>query len=266
VTYERIKLNESKKRAQYIRELFEKNKLSINNLSHLGKLLSSIENIKNDETTESQIIKILDLNRLYDALIIIESQKIDMSMLKRLKKGKLDFNDHKNDDGKNILFELEIASLLINKGIKVKFEEPDITFEIDGKRIGIACKKVNSIKSLGKAISKGSKQNKGANVDYAIVAINIDNYHPVGFLLCMETRIKAMNFIHQKNEDFFKEQSKHINKYLNNNSLQSVFIDSRIKIDIAQEIPRFNNLKATSAIQSNIDKDINGRFKDLLVD
>lgn len=264
MTYEKTKLAESKKRAEWIRDLFKKNELTINNSSHLGKLLFSIENIKTDKVTESQTIKILDLNRLYSALTVMEIQEVDKSILKRLRKGKLDFDDPINDDGKNILFELEIATLFIEREIKVQFDEPDLIIELKDKKIGIACKKVNSIKGLDKAIKKGMKQNKIADVDYAIVAINIDNYHPVGHILCKETKEKAMDFIHERNEFFYKEQARHINKYLNDNSLQSVFIDSRIKTDITEESPRFNNLNATSAIQSNYDQIINNKIKVLL--
>jgi hypothetical protein len=75
-----------------------------------------------------------------------------------------------------------------------------------------------------------------------------------------------MDFVHERNEAFYKEQARHINKYLNDNSLQSVFIDSRIKTDIKEESPRFNNLNATSAIQSNYDQIINDKIKVLLGD
>ncbi|MGB6329361.1 MAG: hypothetical protein WBF48_10570 [Halarcobacter sp.] len=264
MTYEKTKLDQSKKRAEWIRDLFKKNELTINNSSYLGKLLISIENIETDKVTESQTINILDLNRLYSALIVMEWQEVDKSILKRLRKGKLDFNDPKNDDGKNILFELEIAALFIEKGIRVKFDEPDLIIEFEGKEIGIACKKVNSIKGLDKAIKKGMKQNKTSNVDYAVVAINIDNYHPVGHILCKETKERAMDFVHERNEAFYKKQARHINKYLKENSLQSLFIDSRIKTDITKESPRFNNLNATSAIQSNYDQIINNKIKVLL--
>ncbi|ABV67584.1 hypothetical protein Abu_1328 [Aliarcobacter butzleri RM4018] len=264
MTFENIKLEESKKRANYIKELFAQNKLKLNELSHLGKLLKTVENSEKGKSLE--LFDILDISRVYEALVVFETIGIEETILNRIRKGKLDFNNSSNDDGKNILFELEIAASFLKKGISVKFDEPDLIVELLGKKIGIACKKINSIKRIQQALSKGTKQNIEQKVDYAIVALNIDNYHPIGHLLVKRTRKDALDFIHKRNKNLYFEQKKEFNKYLNDGRLQSVFIDSRIKTDITDEAPRFNNLTMTTVIQSEKDELINQKIKEIFSD
>ena len=262
--FESIKLEESKKRANYIKELFAQNKFKLNESSHLGKLLKTVENSELGKVKSLELFDILDINRVYEALVVFETIGIEKTILSRIRKGKLDFNDSSDDDGKNILFELEIAASFLKKGILVKFEEPDLIVELLGKKIGIACKKINSIKRIQQALSKGAKQNKEQNVDYAIVALNIDNYHPIGHLLEKKTRNEALDFIHKRNKNLYFEQKKEFDKYLNNGRLQSVFIDSRIKTDILDEVPRFNNLTMTTGIQTKENRLINEKIKEIL--
>lgn len=261
--FENIKLEESKKRAEYITSLFENNKLKINESSPFGQLIKIVENVKKGEVKSLELFSILDLNRIYEALIVFESQGIEETILKRIKKGKLDFNNSNNDEGKNILFELEIAALFVKKGIPVKFSEPDLIIELFGKKIGIACKKIYSTKRIQQVLSKGQKQNKKQKVDYAIVALNVDNYHPIGHLLEKETKMEALDFIHERNKDIYNEQKRHIDKYLNDNRLQSVFIDSRIKTDIKEDL-KFINLSMTSVVQSGKDFLIDNKIKEVL--
>lgn len=263
--FESIKLEESKKRATYIKELFAQNKLKLNESSHLGKLLKTVENSELGKVKPLELFSILDINRVYEALVIFETTGIEKNILNRIRKGKLDFNDSSDDDGKNILFELEIAASFLKKRIPVKFEEPDLIVELLGKKIGIACKKINSIKRIQQALSKGTKQNIKQKVDYAIVALNIDNYHPIGHLLEKKTRNDALDFIHERNMELYFEQKKEFDKYLNDGRLQSVFIDSRIKTDITEETPRFNNLTMTTAIQSGKDKLINDKIQEIFI-
>lgn len=262
MTFTKTSFLDIKRKVAFIRELFETEDFKIKESSFLNKLLTSIESIS-DTVTEQEAIKSLDVNRLYEALIIVESFENKKSILKRISKGKLDFNDDKDDDGKNILFELEIAVALKNHGLDVKFGEPDLVVTIDDKLIGIACKKVYSIKNFQKLISKGVHQIKDNYFDYGIVAINIDNILPVGHLLNINSKIDASAEIHKINYSFYIKNHNYISKYLIDNRLQAVLINTSLKIDIKDETPRFNTLSETLICVSSkeTNKSLNNELK-----
>ncbi len=264
MTYTKTNSADSKLRVEYIRNLFEKEDLKIKELSYLNKLLTSVENMK-EKTSEIKVIDSLDVNRLYDALIALESLDSKKPTLNRLIKGRLNFNTIKNDDGKNILFELEVAATFKNKELNIEFEEPDLILKLGDKDIGIACKKIHSPKSFQKLITKGVSQIKKNGFDYGIVAINIDNFYPEGQLLCIDSKINASDVIHKKNLQFYEDQKRHILKYLKDNRLQAVLINSSIKIDIKEGSPRFNNLSQNLiCLGTEIEnKNLNDKLKEI---
>ncbi len=59
--FESIKLEESKKRANYIKELFAQNKFKLNESSHLGKLLKTVENSELGKVKSLELFDILDI-------------------------------------------------------------------------------------------------------------------------------------------------------------------------------------------------------------
>ena len=130
--FKSIKLEESKKRANYIKDLFAQNKFRLNESSHLGKLLKTVENSELGKIKPLELFDILDINRVYEALVVFETVGIERTILSRIRKGKLDFNDSSDDDGKNILFELEIATIIpITTAIPMSHKQPELLSELE---------------------------------------------------------------------------------------------------------------------------------------
>lgn len=83
-----------------------------------------------------------------------------------------------NDESRNIVFELALASYLYEKGLYVQYEkESDIYLEADNSRIAIECKRINGNprKSLKKLLRKAHKQllKRKEHIDFGIIAIDI---------------------------------------------------------------------------------------------
>ena len=59
---------------------------------------------------------------------------------------------------RNTQLHLYIAAVLIASGIRVEFEEPDLLAHIEGRIIGVAAKRITSLKQFEKRISEGEVQ------------------------------------------------------------------------------------------------------------
>jgi hypothetical protein len=84
-----------------------------------------------------------------------------------------------NDESRNTVFELAMASYIQEKGLSTQYEVGnDIYLETDGSRIGIECKRINGDprKSLKHLLRKAHKQllRRKEHIDFGVIAINVD--------------------------------------------------------------------------------------------
>ncbi len=98
---------------------------------------------------------------VYDALKTIKSNKLPRAKLKDILKGPFlpmdEDTEENNIHGRNTLFELLMASKLINAGIKVtEFDDVDFTFQ--KTKFNIQCKRLHSQKRIRDNIEKASSQ------------------------------------------------------------------------------------------------------------
>ena len=242
MTVEKINYKEIHNQVKYIQKIFDDNNVTINEQSYLFKLLQDTLETYSDSNTPFEIFNALYINRIYSALIHLESFENKNKYLKDLLNGTLDFMETTQSHSKNILFELEVAGSLRKIFKDTYLDEPDIVVPFENGNVGIACKKVISENNFEKQLSKGVKQIKDNDFLFGIVAINIDNLLPEKTILNTDTIIQASDILHEENMKFITKHSSKFSKYLRDNRIISVLVVSSTIADIKNGKPRFNNI------------------------
>ncbi len=229
-----------------IRKMFTEEAITINKSSFLNKLLEDVEKNYSKENNSIPIIfNAIHINRIHSALMELNGINNKHNYLKDLLKGNLDFHENKESHAKNILFELEVAVKLKPLNCNIYLQEPDIVIETKETKIAIACKKIVSEKNLKKLISKASKQIKKQNLDFAIIAINIDNLLPNNQILKAKNSEEASDILHNSIKIFIEKHHRHLNRKLGVHNVLGIYITASIITDLTDEIPRFNNHSQT---------------------
>jgi hypothetical protein len=82
-------------------------------------------------------------------------------------------DDDRNPRARNTQFELYVAATLIMGDVGVRLAEPDLRLEYFGEEVGIAAKRVRSLKQLIRRAKDGAEQLRRSGVR-GFVALNVD--------------------------------------------------------------------------------------------
>lgn len=226
---------------EYIEDLFNGSGIRVSSQHYLFKLLKEVKNNFAEYNLESTMIKALCVSRIFEAIKCLEYVENRKKYLNDLLNGSLEFLEHKTSHAKSIIFELEVFSHLKSIFNESYLDEPDVVVEINEAKIGIACKKITSEKSLQKALSKAVQQINDNSFEFGIVAINIDDLLPEYHLLNVDTFSNALEILYKHNQDFITRYEHHFRKYLSASRIVAVIVTTSILADINLETPRFNN-------------------------
>jgi len=96
-----------------------------------------------------------------------------VAKLEEMVTGTLLPGDDKNQHGRDMQFELYVATLFAMGGVPIRGEEPDLRFLLDGAERGLAVKRLKSAKKLAARVSDGAKQLQANGVD-GLVVVNVE--------------------------------------------------------------------------------------------
>lgn len=123
--------------------------------------------------------ELYELNRVRQALMQVDSQAY-LDTLKKITQGQPFRNAAKSDPGRDYLFEISIASRLLNAGHEVILNQlADVVTHVNGRKLYIEAKRIKSQGKLSKRISEANNQlrkritNDPSSKARGIVAINI---------------------------------------------------------------------------------------------
>ncbi len=123
--------------------------------------------------------ELFELNRVYKALMQVDSQSY-LDTLKRISQGQPFRHVAENDPGRDYLFEMSIASRLLNAGHEVDLNQiADIVAQVNGRKVYIEAKRIKSAAKLASRVSEANKQLKkrlaqdSSSTSRGIVAVNI---------------------------------------------------------------------------------------------
>lgn len=181
------------------------------------------------------------LDRIAAAVLSLRAVPERTKFLKALASGSLDLLQRKKSNAKDVLWELELWSILKHRSFDAVLEEPpDIVVNFDDSRIGIACKKLYSERHVQTVLSQAVAQLE-PHFDFGMVALNLDDLVPPNRILKMPTYETMSEYINALNTRFLQAHERHFRKYLGSGRLISAYISTSVLADVYRAPHRLNN-------------------------
>jgi hypothetical protein len=246
--FTRTSLPDLKADAIRIEELYNRHKVRLSRQSGLGKLIATVKAssdrwILNEESPNGMPdhFQSLHFGRVAEGLLTLGNVENPSEYLRRMLDGSLDFFERRKSVAKNTLWELSLFARLRARHQDVWLKDPpDICVQIGKTRVGIACKKVYSVKNLSKLLSEAVSQ-VGDESAFGVAALNIDEFIPGQHLLKKPTSSDAFETLRTIKDKFIAEQQGLFSRYLVPGRIIAVLVDITVLADIPGNNPRFNN-------------------------
>lgn len=241
---------EVKDRALQIRELFRRQSITFHATSAIEELLKDAEALEGNfiagksGASEFQILlNAAHLDRMVDALLLLEGDSNCRAYLNKLTSASLNFLGRTPSHAKDIFWEIELWAILKRNDPNVRLvDPPDIIIDTDDGPLAIACKKIYSRKNVARQLSSAVKQLKLFG-GIGIAAINIDDLVPGDSLLRSRTSAEMLKFIDAENIRFLSSFERPIRSYFENGRLSAVAICTSLLAEVTNDGTRFNNAK-----------------------
>ena len=239
-----------KDKATAIEQLYTDNSLPFPTTCDLARLVEDAKILSDswlgnsiEGTSNTRLFRAGCLDRIADAILPLADAPNREKYLTALTSGSLDFLQRDKSVAKDMLWELELWSVLRKRSLNATLcEPPDIVVALEDARVGIACKKLYSEKHVQNVLSQGVSQIAGT-FDFGIVAINLDDLIPPAQILRAPTQQAMGQCINDLNIAFLRKHQRHFRKYLASGRLLSAIVSTSILADVYAEGTRFNNAR-----------------------
>lgn len=242
-----------KGRAQDIERLYASAGVLLPTSSGLGKLIANAKTLSDrwlcnemEGITMVHAFYALHLQRVADAVLALVEVPTKERYLNSLTSGDIDFFSRGFSNAKDILWELELWSLLRERSASALLSDPpDIEVHFSDKKIGIACKKIYSENNVEKVLSQAVEQVED-DFDVGVVAINLDELVPGGTVLKVNTEQQMAVRLQQHCADFLGRHERHFRKYLSTGRLVAALVSVHVIADVAEWDVPFNNCRQST--------------------
>ena len=228
-----------------IEKLYEESNVPLAQTSKLARLIGAAKALSDawlmgqeGELSVDVLFRVTLLDRIADAVLPLRAVLDRTRFLTALTSGNLDLLQRKKSHAKNVLWELELWSILKRRDFDASLEEPPDIVVADSK-IGIACKKLYSDRHVQNILSQAVAQIE-PTFDFGIVAMNLDELVPPDQILRTPTQEAMSHCIDDLNSHFFNSHERHFRKYLGSGRLISAFISTGVLADVYRARTRLN--------------------------
>lgn len=235
-------------RAKEIAQVYADAAVPLPETSYLGRLVQNAtelwENLSLDyreRLNYKTFFQATHLDRIADAVLPLGGIANNVTYLKALLSGSLNFFAREPSRAKDIFWELEVWSRLLRRNADAHLEDPpDVVVNYDNFCIGIACKKLYSERHVQNVLSEAVRQIE-RDFDFGIVGLNLDDLLPGDVVLKRDsTNAVAEGLLHANNR-FLHNHERHFRKYLAKGRLISAIVSTSILADVPAERPQFRN-------------------------
>ncbi len=230
-----------------IENLYSRANLRIHRNHQLFSLLCDAKEVASvwargsfSETDVNQFFSTLHIERIYNAVRLLDQESNKYRYLKDLLNGSLNFFDRNKSHAKSILWELEVFTKIRKVITSTALEEPDVVVDMNQISIALPCKKIFSESGVPKVLSNAVSQIEERH-EFGIVAMNIDDLIPEKVLLKSRTFQEAGDRLHARNMEFLGRHERHFLKYLSSSRIVAVLASTTLVTDILDDTPKFNN-------------------------
>jgi hypothetical protein len=242
-----------KEKALALEQLFADSNVPLPPTCDLARLIAAAKTLsdlwlmnKVDELSMTLLFHGVHLDRIAEAVLPLQHVSNRNKYLLALTSGSLDLFERQQSKAKDVLWELEVWSILRGRSLDaVLCEPPDIVVVFEVAKIGIACKKLYSEKNVEKVLSEGVAQIE-TSFDFGIVAVNLDDLAPSGQILRASNQGAMSKSISDLNARFLRSHERHFRKYLASGRLLSALVSTSVLADVYKRRPRFNNARQST--------------------
>ena len=233
-----------KEKAIALKQLYAENSVELPPTCGLSLLIADAIQVsdlwatgKEREITTGQLFQPVQLNRIADSLVSFDGIRYRSRYLQDFTSGSLSPFDRAHSMAKDILWEMELTAMLKRMSLRAALEEPpDIVVDINGARIGIACKKVYSTRNFESVLSRGVAQVTKAS-EFGIIAVNLDDLLAPDTIRTAPSRALISASLAQEYATFFADQERHFRKYLSSGRVLGALVSVGGIANIYQEDP-----------------------------
>lgn len=176
----------------------------------------------------------LSLGVITDAALPLDGEADAAKFLKVLVKGDLGMLSRGQSLSKDYLWELEVWSKLKYRGASATLSEPDVIWEAEGIKTGIACKKVYSEKNTERMLSEAVSQIENWT-GLGVVAVSLDELLPPTPRQ-FRSADDAQKFLQVHNQNYLHRHQRLFRRYFSADRLTAALVSSS-QIVILGKIP-----------------------------
>ena len=235
-----------KDKAKAIEQLFQDNDMPLPPGCDLADLIAdatrlSDEWLMNDlvTATEKLVLRVSSIDRIADAVLPLATEPNRKKYLTALTSGCVDLLLRGRSVAKDILWELELWSMLNRRGITATLHEPDLVAHFEDATVGIACKKLYSENNVAKVLSEGVSQIEATH-KFGVLAVNLDELRPGGEVKKATTEEDIGKRIEKINDEFLRKHKRHFMRYLRPGRVITTMVSTTLLADMSAHKPRFN--------------------------
>lgn len=236
-----------KKTAENIEKLYSDCGISLLENSDLGRLIKEVKTLSDawlgnhrPSNSSELLASAAFLNRVAKAIQSLEKVNNRSHYLQALTSGNLNINRREASRAKDILWEIELWSVLCGRGFVADLQEPpDIVVRFERADVGIACKKIYSEINVEKVLSEAVGQIEAA-FSFGIVAVNLDDLVDPSPVHPFNTENEMGEFINDLNVRFLLQHERHLRKYLGSGRLLSVLVSTSMLANVLSKRVNFN--------------------------
>lgn len=236
-----------------VEELYAASNVPLPATSDLAKLIGDAKRLSDAWLTGKAegipltvLFRVGLLDRITAAVLPLADAPHRTKFLRALVSGGLELLDRRRSAAKDALWELELWATLKRRSFDANLEEPpDIVVNFEDSKIGIACKKLYSVRHVQNILSQAVAQIE-PSFDFGIVAISIDDLLPANQILRAPTHESLAQFISDLNTRFLQAHERHFRKYLKSGRLISAFVSTGTLADVYRAETRFNNARQST--------------------
>ncbi len=235
-----------KDKALALERLYGDNEVALPDGCDLARLIADAKSLSDQWLTDhtklqmTLLFRAINLDRIADAVLPLQSVTDRAKYLRSLTSSSLDSLDRQTSSAKNILWELELWSILRGHGLDAALQEPpDIVVSFEGLEVGLACKKFYSEKHVQNVLSKAVAQIE-SSFELGIVAVNLDDLIPENRILRTATHQSMSQYIADFNASFIRSHERHFRRYLATGRVISALVSTSVLADVQHGWPRVN--------------------------
>lgn len=243
---------EIKEKAEAVKQLYIDNEVLLPVGCGLASLLQDTKTLSDawfldryENLTFEIAFAIMHFNRVADVILTLKGTPGIAKYLDILTTGNLNLFERNRSIAKDLLWELELWTLLRASSFQATLGEPDIVIQFEQSNVGIACKKLYSEKHVQHVLSEAAAQIE-RTCEFGIVALNIDDLRPANQFIRAATIGIADQFVTAENNRFLIRHERHFRKYLASGRLLCALVSTALVADIPNAVPRLNNMRRST--------------------